>query len=191
MHYMKQKLITLLQLLLVVGFIVFEEIVWEGIAKPIYTWVHGLRLLQKLEAVLQRIPAGVILVTFVVLLAAVEGLGLYAGVLFVSGNAFIGAMLYATKIPIAAFTFWLFKVSKPRLMEYAWFAWLYEKTMAWIERLKAWPMYVQTMAMLVQAKHRLKAGVREFKARYFAKESRFVRGLRRFYHVIKKALKRR
>jgi hypothetical protein len=82
----KRKLITLLQLLLVIIFILFEEIIWEGIARPIYTYVHSLKDLQRLEAWLQGVNATVILVIFVVMLASVEMLGIYAGILFVSGQ---------------------------------------------------------------------------------------------------------
>jgi len=190
MERLRHKLTSLIQLILVILFILFEEVVWEGIAKPIYAWVHGLRVLQKIQLALERVPAWIILVLFVVLLVGVELLGLYAGALFVSGYVLTGAMIYGAKIPIAAFTFWLFKVSKPRLMEFAWFAWVYEKTMALIERLKSWPVYVETMALLKRTRHRVKAWIRELKARYFAKESRFVRGMKRFYRVIKKALRR-
>ena len=43
------KSIMLIQLLLVVIFIVFEEIIWEGFAKPIYLYIRELRILQTIE----------------------------------------------------------------------------------------------------------------------------------------------
>jgi len=113
-----RKSITLLQLVLVIVFIVFEEIVWEGIALPVYNWVHSLKALEKVEAWLQGVPAGVILVLFVLMLASVEVLGIYAGVMFVSGHMVTGLMMYAGKIPVAAFTFWMFRVSEEKLMRF-------------------------------------------------------------------------
>jgi len=63
----KNKFISLLQLILVMLFIIFEELIWEGVAKPIYEAIHSLKILQKIEAKLQHINAYVILVIFVVL----------------------------------------------------------------------------------------------------------------------------
>ena len=188
LNRLKRKLITFIQLILVLLFILFEEIIWEGIAEPIYKWVHGLKLLQTIEGWLQKVNATVILVIFVVMLVSVELLGIYAGVLFVSGKPLLGATLYATKIPIAAFTFWMFHVTESKLMQFGWFAWLYEKMMAGIAWLKSLESYQQTMARLKKTKERLKAWLTKIKMRYFAKESPFVRQLKRLYQAMKRAL---
>ena len=45
----KNRFILLLQLFLVMIYIIFEELIWEGIAKPIYETIHALKILQKLE----------------------------------------------------------------------------------------------------------------------------------------------
>ena len=186
----KRKLITLFQLLLVILFILFEEIIWEGIAKPIYTYVHSLKVLQKVEAWLQGVNATVILIIFVVMLASVEVLGLYAGVLFVSGQAALGVMLYLTKIPIAAFTFWMFRVTESKLMQFGWFKWLYEKLMGAIDWLKSLEIYQGTMKRLKSTKEKIKVWLKQLKAKYFAKESPFVKKLKRLYSSIKRSLKR-
>jgi len=187
---LKRKLITLLQLLLVIVFIVFEELIWEGVAYPIYRYVHGLRILQKVEAKLQSVNAYVILVLFVLLLASVEMLGLYAGYQFVSGSVVIGLVIYLCKIPIAAFTFWMFRVTEEKLMQFGWFAWLYGKIMRAVEWLKGLEIYQSTMKRLKQTKTLLKGWITVFKAKYFAKESPFVSRLKRLYRRIKSALKR-
>jgi len=186
----KHKLITLLQLLLVIVFIVFEELIWEGIAYPIYRYVHGLRVLQKVEAKLQSVNAYVILVLFVLLLASVEMLGLYAGYQFVSGSVLIGVVLYLTKIPIAAFTFWMFRVTEEKLMGFGWFAWLYEKIMRAIAWLKSLEIYQSTMEKLKATKVKIKTWIKAFKANYFSKEPPFVSRLKKLYRRIKSALKR-
>ncbi len=185
-NIIKRKLIILLQLILVLVFIVFEELIWEGIAKPIYEWIHSLHMLQKVETWLQGVNATVILVIFIVMLASVEILGLYAGVLFVSGQVAFGVMLYLTKIPIAAFTFWMFRVTESKLMQFGWFKWLYEKLMQAIGWLKSLEIYQSTMKRLKVTKEKLK----HIKATYFAKESPFVRRLKRLYRSIKHTLKR-
>ena len=186
----KRKSITLLQLLLVLVFIVFEEIIWEGIAKPIYEWIHSLRLLQKVESWLQGVNATVILVIFVVMLASVEMLGIYAGILFVSGQAALGLVLYLTKIPIAAFTFWMFRVTESKLMQFGWFKWLYGKIMQMIDWLKSLDIYQSTMKKIKATREKIKEWFRKFKRKYFAKESPFVTRLKRLYRSIKRVLKR-
>ncbi len=187
---LKRKLITLLQLLLVIVFILFEELIWEGIAYPIYRYVHGLKILQKVEAKLQAVNAYVILVLFVLLLSSVEGLGLYAGYQFVSGSVLFGLTLYLTKIPIAAFTFWMFRVTESKLMQFGWFAWLYGKIMCGITWLKGLEIYRNTMERIKVTKTKIKAWIKVFKARYFSKESTFVLRLKKLYRRIKAALKR-
>ncbi|SFV65303.1 Bll5565 protein [hydrothermal vent metagenome] len=186
----KNKFVSLLQLILVMIFIIFEELIWEGIAKPIYETIHSLKILQKIEVKLQHINAYVILVVFVMLLATVEAFGIYAGMLFVSGQMLLGLALYISKIPIAAFTFWLFRVTEEKLMQFTWFQWIYEKMMAGIAWLKSQQIYVETMVRLRHIKEQLKKSVKVFKAKYFAKESPFVRSVKRLYKTIKASLKK-
>ena len=186
----KNKFISLLQLILVFIFIIFEELIWEGIAKPIYEAIHSLKILQKIEAKLKHINAYVILVLFVVLLATVETFGIYAGMLFMSGQVLLGLSLYVSKIPIAAFTFWLFRVTEDKLMQFGWFKWLYEKMMSGIEWLKSREMYVETMARLKRMKEGFKKRARAFKEKYFTNESPFMTKVKRLYKTIKASLKK-
>ncbi len=190
LNTLKHKLITLLQLILVITYIVFEELIWEGIAYPVYRYVHSLKILQKVEEKLHSVNAYVILVLFVVMLASVEALGLYAGYLFVSGNAAIGLSIYLTKIPIAAFTFWMFRVTEDKLMQFGWFKWIYEKIMALIDWLKSLEIYHSTMQKLKTTKEKIKQFFRAIKKKYFSKESTFVARMKRLYNSIKQTLKR-
>ena len=186
----KNKLGSLLQLILVIIYIIFEELIWEGIAKPIYEAIHSLKILQKVEAKLQHANASVILVIFVVLLSIVEAFGIYAGMLFVSGQVALGLALYISKIPIAAFTFWLFRVTEDKLMQFGWFKWLYTKMMDAIEWLKTRDMYVQTMERLKRIKEKVKMSIGAFKERYFSEESPFTTKVKNLYKTIKSTLKK-
>ena len=186
----KNRLISLLQLLLVLIFIIFEELIWEGIAKPIYRRIHELKILQKVEAKLKSVNPMVILLLFVILLIIVEAFGIYAGLLFVSGHFLLGLGLYLSKIPIAAFTFWLFRVTENKLMRFGWFKWLYEKIMAAIDWLKQLMIYQETMAKLKVLKVEIKTAARRFKEQYFKEESSFVKRLKRHYKNLKEYLDR-
>lgn len=184
------RLVTLFQLILVITFIIFEEVIWEGIAKPIYTYVHGLKVLQKVEARLQQANPLMILFLFILMFILVEVAGIYAGILFVSGQVFMGLVLYISKIPITAFTFWLFRVTEEKLMTFGWFKWLYEKLMAAIEWLKSCEVYIKTIEKIKQLKTTIKQWFHELKTKYFSKESPFVTRVKALYRAIKAALRR-
>jgi len=177
----QQRLLLIVQFTLVFLFILFEEFIWEGIAEPIYEKIESLHLLQLIEQGINRLNRYVILVLFLVLLLSVEGAGIVAGVLFVQGYILLGLMLYLIKIPIAAFTFWIFSVTKKKLLRFAWFAWSYEKLMAGIGWLKSQEIYQESLEIIAKVRHKLG----EIKRRYFAKESRFMVELKAFYKYLK------
>lgn len=182
----KNRFILLLQLFLVMGYIIFEELIWEGIAKPIYETIHALKILQKVEAKLESVNPSVILFIFVVLLTIVEAFGIYAGILFVSGQVLLGLILYVAKIPVAAFTFWLFRVTEEKLMQFGWFKWIYDWIMKAIDWLKSCEMYKKTMERLVQVKTSIKA----FKEKYFAVKSPFIEKMQQLYKTVKSSLRK-
>jgi len=186
----KNKFISLLQLILVLIFIIFEEIVWEGIAKPIYEIIHSLKILQKIEMKLQHINAYIILIIFISLLATVETFGIYAGMLFVSGKVLLGLTLYISKIPIAAFTFWLFRATEEKLMQFKWFKWLYDMMTTGILWLKSRKIYIETMERLKGIKDKIKHSVKVFKEKYFAKDKSFLTKIKQLYKTIKASLKK-
>ena len=184
------RVILLLQLLIVIIYILFEELIWEGIAKPIYKAIHALRILQKIEIKLNSVSPSLILVIFVVLLVIVEAAGIYAGMLFVSGQIVIGMVLYISKIPSAAFTFWLFRVTEEKLMQFGWFKWMYEQIMKAIGWLKSCEMYIKTIERLIQVKERLKKIIQDLKDRYFARKSPFIEKIKHLYTTLKESLKK-
>lgn len=186
----KNRLILLLQFMLVTTFIIFEELIWERIAKPIYEMIHSLKILERTEVKLQTVNPLVILFIFVSLLVVVEVFGIYAGVLFVSGQVLLGASLYLAKIPVAAFTFWLFRVTEDKLMQFGWFKWLYDWTMRGIDWLKSWEAYKQIKERLVAVKSSIKKTMREIKKRYFSRESVFIVKIKNLYKTVKKSLQK-
>ncbi len=186
-----QRLLLVLQFILVFLFILFEEIIWEGIAKPIYEKIESLKITQKVERSIKDTNRYLLLLIFTIILLVVEGAGIFAGVLFVNGYILFGLLLYIAKIPIAAFTFWLFKVSKDKLLSFGWFAWLYQKTMNGLAWLKELEIYQSTIAMMLQIKEKIKERWRAFKERFFDKDSSFTEELKSFYTYMKNFKNRR
>lgn len=186
----KYKLILLLQLIPVIIYIIFEELIWEEIAKPIYEAIHGLKILQRIEVKLEQVNPSFILVFFVILLVIVEAFGIYAGMLFVSGQVFLGLALYISKIPIAAFTFWLFRVTEDKLMQFGWFKWVYAWIMKAISWLKACEMYIKTIERLKQVKKSIKEYMIRVKEKYFSVKSPFMEKVKGLYRTVKGSLKK-
>ncbi|CAA6805594.1 MAG: Bll5565 protein [uncultured Sulfurovum sp.] len=179
------RVLLVFQFILVFLFILFEEIIWEGIAKPIYNKIESLQITQRLEVKVQDTHRYVVLTVFTILLLAVEAAGLLAGVFFVQGQVILGLFLYIAKIPIAAFVFWLFKVGKDKLLSFNWFNWAYLKLMSGIDWLKERESYKRMMAYMAELKVAIKAKWRAFKAKYFAQESSFLKELKAFYTYMK------
>jgi len=142
--------------LIVLGFIFYEELVWERFAQPIVRYVRSLNILKKLGVFLQSVNGTVILITFVFLFVVTEIQGLYAGALLLQGKVVLWLVIYAGKIPIAAFTFWMFRVTKPKLMKFAWFKKSYEWVMATIDWLKATDIYKNIKIKAVEIKSYIK-----------------------------------
>jgi len=184
----KNRLTSLFQLILVIIYIIFEELIWEGIAKPIYVAIHSLKILQKIEMKLQHVNATVILFIFIILLTIVEAFGIYAGVLFVSGQVALGLSLYLSKIPIAAFTFWLFRVTEDKLMQFGWFKWIYDWIMRGVDWLKACEVYISIVKRLATVKANIKKTLKALKEKYFSKESPFILKIKHLYKSVKESL---
>ncbi len=149
---MQKKLINFLLTLAVLVYILFEELIWERFATPIINYFNSLKILSSLEDVLQKFPSWLIMILFLLMFVPVELLGIYAGKLFLEGKVIHGALIYAGKIPIAAFTFWLFRVSKEKLLEFGWFEKSYLWIMAWIEKIKTSEIYHNIKAKSIAIK---------------------------------------
>ena len=176
-----QRLLIVIQFTLVFLFILFEEIIWEGLAEPIYKKIESLNITKKIEVLLNGFNSKILLIVFVLLLLGVEGIGLLAGFFFVKGYILFGLILYIAKIPIAGFTFWIFSVSKPKLLKFAWFNWAYKKLISGIAWLKEREIYKTSREMFATLKLKF-LGIKE---KYFTKDSLFTTEIKSFYKYIK------
>jgi hypothetical protein len=151
--------------ILVTIYIVLEELIWENIAEPIYTFIHGLSILHKAEEFINELNRHVLLVLFLALFIQVELLGIFALQMIGTGNVIAGAALYAGKIPVAAFTFWLFRISKEKLMTFEWFKQAYDLVISVIVKIKMSSIHQRIAARLKSIKEWLKIWL------YFARSS--------------------
>ncbi len=170
---------------MVLVFIVFEEIIWEGVAKPVYEYLYGMRLLQAIQSRIESVNRYVIVLIFMILLVAVEGAGLAAGVMALNGMVVSAVLLYGLKIPIAAFTFWIFRITQKKLLSFSWFRWGYEKINTFFEWIKEREIYRDTVEML----KKLKKNLYELKKRYLSGNNSIGARFKRLYRMLKKILK--
>ena len=142
--------------LLVAIYIVLEELIWENIAEPIYSFIHGLSILQEAEKFINKLNRHVLLVLFLALFTQVELLGIFAMKLIGTGKIIAGLTLYAGKIPVAAFTFWLFRISEEKLMTFVWFKQAYDLVISIIVKIKMSAIHQRVVARLKLVKEWLK-----------------------------------
>jgi len=147
---------TLLTVLILI-YLILEELVWERIAEPLYRFLHGLKILQRLESVIHGLNRYTILIVFLLLFSVVEALGVIAFGLFASGLPVIGVVVYAAKIPITALTFWLFKIAKDKLLTFAWFNWCYDGLQSVISAIKNSRIYIGIKTRMHSVKAWVKA----------------------------------
>jgi hypothetical protein len=148
--------------------------VWESIARPIYEYVHSLKILKKVELWVNKVHRTVLLVLFLLLFIKVEILGVAAMALLASGKIVSGVILYATKIPIGAFTFWLFKISKNKLMTFKWFKRSYDFVMSKIEYIKNSEIYKNIKKTTAPIKSVLREKIKSFK-KLFSKDNKNIK----------------
>ncbi|NOQ17580.1 MAG: hypothetical protein GQ581_11030 [Methyloprofundus sp.] len=169
-----------LESILVIGYILFEELIWNIFAEPIYRYCKSLIAIEPLKKLFLGMHRYLLLMVFVAILAMAEVMGFVAGYSFVSGNIILGMSVYALKIPVAAFTFWLFDLTKEQLMSFHWLATAYEFVVTWIERFKASAIhvYIKSHILVIRAK------LRQLKLDYFG-EAGFMASLKVHYQAFK------
>ena len=177
--------ILFVQVLLVMTFVIFEELVWDVFAKPVYEYISKLEILKSLQKKLEHTNRYLILVIFVLLFATVEAAGVYAGVLLLQGNVLPAVVLYISKIPIAAFTFWLFGVTKDKLLSFDWFRWLYNKIISAFEWVKHTRIYQDVKISISHIKSKIKL----YKTKLSSGESKILRRYKGLYKRLKQRFK--
>ena len=109
---MYKKILNIILIVLVFIYIIFEELVWEKFAKPLIKLISSLQIFTKLIPKILSLNSYVILIFFLSTFIIVELIGIYAGILFVSGHISSAVVIYILKVPVAAFIFWFYYAFK-------------------------------------------------------------------------------
>jgi hypothetical protein len=155
------KLFNILLTILILIYLILEELIWERIAEPLYAYFHELKLLQKFESVIKRQNRYTVLALFLVMFVVVEALGLGAFALFAAGQVIPATLVYTGKIPVTALTFWLFKAAETQLLSFAWFNVCYQTLLSLLNKIKTSAVYINVKAKIAAIKTRIKTVVAE------------------------------
>ncbi|MCX7088066.1 MAG: hypothetical protein NTV00_08450 [Methylococcales bacterium] len=152
----KKILIKTIESIFVVGYIVFEEIIWAIIAKPIFEYLKRLAILDALKQTFLEMNRYLLVSVFIVILVLAECMGILSLITIAKEQVILGVFIYALKIPIATFTFWLFELTKPQLMTFGWLKVSYEVLMRVIDRLVHSAVYQSIKATVQRIKQNLR-----------------------------------
>ncbi|MEE9337437.1 MAG: hypothetical protein V3U87_05100 [Methylococcaceae bacterium] len=166
--------------LLVIGYILFEELIWNIFAKPIYQYFKNLVALDSLKKIFLEMNRYLLLSIFILILAITEVQGFAAGFFFLQGNIVTGFFVYISKIPVAAFTFWLFDLTKDKLMTFDWLKTAYQYIMDWIHKFVNSSIYIYIKARTTIVRENAKSIL----LKYFGKEG-LIASVKSHYLVIK------
>ena len=167
-------LIGVIETTLVILYLVYEELIYETIGRPLVEYYKSLKVLERFQLFLERSPSFVLLVIFLIAFVVAEALGFLSLPLILMGPPFmiLGFIIYALKVPIAAFAFWIFKENKEKLMEYRIINYIYTKLMYYVDKLKDTNVYKRVKVRVEKYKEILKnkkGFMKEFAARLKAK----------------------
>lgn len=141
-----KKLLDFLLIILILIYILFEEIVWEKIAKPIVKSISELILkfdiFENLIKKLENLSSYTVLFTFLILFTFVEILGVYAAIIFFQGKIFLAIFVYILKLPLAVVILWFFNITKDKLLKFKWFEFLYNNLISSIAKIKRFRIYI-------------------------------------------------
>ncbi len=166
--------------ILVIGYILFEELIWNIFAKPIYQYFKNLVALDSLKKIFLEMNRYLLLSIFILILAITEVQGFLAGFFFLKGNIVTGFFVYMSKIPVAAFTFWLFDLTKDQLMKFDWLKTSYQYIMDWIHKFVNSSIYIYIKARTKIVKTNVKSKM----LKYFGEEG-LIASVKSHYLVIK------
>jgi hypothetical protein len=172
--------IKLFESILVIGYILFEELIWNVFAKPIFQYFKSLVILNSLKKIFLGMNRYLLLSVFLSILTITEAMGFFSGYCFMNGYIFTGLAVYTLKIPIAAFTFWLFDLSKDKLMTFHWLETSYSYILGLIDKFvnSSLHVYIKAKIMAIRLK------TKQLDSQYFGEEG-FISSVKSHYQVFK------
>jgi hypothetical protein len=152
----------------------FEAWLWQRMA-PVVGWIVAAIPLARLKAGIaagvERLPPAATLIVFIVPVLLLLPLK-FAGLWLLAHGSWIGAfvVLALAKMMSLGVTAFIFEVTRPKLLQMAWFRWLYERVLLWL----AW-----AHGLVDPVKRRLKIWLKLFSPKRAGRALRLFRRIRR------------
>jgi hypothetical protein len=135
-----RRLLKPLWVLLALLFL-FEAWLWDHL-RPVVQWVVDLvpwrRLKERLAAWIEHLPPWATLLVFLIPPVLLFPFKL-AGLWMLAHGSWLGAMIVLTlaKIVSTGVTAFIFDLTRPKLLQLAWFRWFYDHVMVWLAKAHA------------------------------------------------------
>ncbi|WP_026804066.1 hypothetical protein [Aliarcobacter lanthieri] len=143
---MLNKIIDIFLIILISIYIIFEELIWEKTAKPIFNFLSKLilkfNIFENLILKIENLNSHLVLFVFLIFFTLVELLGVYAAILFVEREIFLAVFVYLLKLPLAVIILWFFDITKPKLLQFHWFEIVYNKLVSIKNKIQESKIYI-------------------------------------------------
>jgi len=123
---MFKKIKNLFVLIIVLTYLLFEELIWDKIVVKIYNLIAKLKLYESfLDYIRLSANRYVVLIFFILPFIIGEILGIISAILIAKIHIFLAISVYALKIPIIVLAFSILKSGKEKLDSFIWFVVIY------------------------------------------------------------------
>ncbi len=146
------KLLFIFKSILIVIYIILEELIWERFAEPIYDYIKELRVFKRLELLLRGRNRYIVLILFLFPFIVGELLGLYSAVVALKGYILFSVLLYIFKLIVISFSFWLFNIEKDKILSFILINYSYKKILTFISWIKTRDIFITTKIGILKIK---------------------------------------
>ncbi|NPA27961.1 MAG: hypothetical protein GXN91_02795 [Epsilonproteobacteria bacterium] len=156
-------LIFTIQLVIILFYILLEEVVWEQLAKPILNYFQSLRVIEKIQTKLDRANRYIILTIFLLFLVVGEMMGLLSPIVLVKGFFILSLLFYTIKLLFIATALWIFHNQRKKILSFYLIDFLYKKILYLVAKIKRLPAYKEVVEAAKAIKRYLKSRFRKIK----------------------------
>lgn len=164
MHYFFRKIKHILVLFTVITYILFEELVWNKIAEPVYSFLKNLKFYELfLSYIHLSANRYTVLLLFVMPFVAGEFLGILSAVLAASTHILLAIVVYALKIPLVVIAFAILKAGDSKLESFALFSAARRAVIIIMEKIKSSTIYQKIKQLSNHIKYKISLSKSTFK----------------------------
>lgn len=153
---MVRRLRNTLLILLILSYILFEELIWKTTVAPLIEYISAFHFYRRFLDYIQ-LQAGrtTVLILFIVPFLIGEGIGILSGILAANLYLISAVLVYACKIPLIVVALAILQNGKEKLLSFGWFALSYRWVIRQLDRLHSSTLYLQTVHLISRIRERI------------------------------------